>query len=74
MEFIWILIKTVFEIFLAIVKAFIKILPGLLEMKKYLSYMTPKGLFALELGVPVIVVSLAIWAGKFLYNKFVKQK
>lgn len=36
--------------------------------------MTPKGLFALELGVPVIVVSLAIWAGKFLYNKFVKQK
>ena len=55
-------------------KAVITMLPGIFEMKKYLSYMTPKGLFALELGVPVIVVSLVIWAGKFLYNKFVKQK
>ena len=41
-------------------------LPQLLELKKIMGYFTPVGMIALYIGVPTIVVSLAI--------KFIKQR
>ena len=41
-------------------------LPQLLELKKIMGYFTPVGMFALYIGVPTIIVSLAI--------KFIKQR
>ena len=41
-------------------------LPQLLELKKIMGYFTPVGMIALYIGVPAIIVSLAI--------KFIKRR
>ena len=41
-------------------KAILENLPALLEMKKVFGYFTPAGMVALYLGVPTIVITIAI--------------
>lgn len=41
-------------------KAILENLPALLEMKKVMGYFTPVGVVALYLGVPTIVITIAI--------------
>lgn len=55
-------------------KAIITMLPGIFEMKKYLSYMTPKGLIALGLGVPVVVITVVAFLAKLIFKKIIKQR
>lgn len=51
-------------------KAILENLPALLEMKKVFGYFTPAGMVALYLGVPTIVITIAIK----LIKKFVRSR
>ena len=51
-------------------KAVLKNLLALLEMKKVLDYFTPVGMVALYLGVPTVVVTIAIK----LIKRFVRSR
>ena len=45
-------------------------LPELLELKKIMGYFTPTGMIALYLGVPVFIVTAAIWVCKKIIHSF----
>lgn len=51
-------------------KAILENLPALLEMKKVMGYFTPVGVVALYLGVPTVVITIAIK----LIKKFVRSR
>lgn len=58
LNFFHIFAKAFFGTILAMIKGSLELLPAVLEIKNYFSYMTPKGLVALYFGVPVFVVSV----------------
>lgn len=67
LDFLWTFTKALFEIMIVIIKSCIQLLPAVFELKKYLSYMTPKGLCALYLGVPVFVASAIVFIKKWCF-------
>ena len=58
----------VLEVFGAVFTAFFKmlldLLPSILEIKQFFDWFTPKGMIAAYFGVPIFVVSIALWAGR----------
>lgn len=74
LNFLLILAKTFFEAAIAMIKSCIELIPAILELKKFLSYMTPTGVLALYLGVPVFAVTAIIFILKLIIrwckNKF----
>lgn len=73
LDFLWTFTKALFEIMIVIIKSCIQLLPAVFELKKYLSYMTPKGLCALYLGVPVFVASAIVFIIKAVF-RYCKKK
>jgi len=58
----------VLEVLGAVFSAFFKmlwdLLPSILEIKQFFDWFTPKGMIAAYIGVPLFVVSIAIWLGR----------
>lgn len=67
------IIKALFQTMDALLNGIIvtiwNMLPNLLEIKKVLGYFTPTGIIALALGVPTIVVTIAVFAIKTALKK-----
>ena len=70
MQILFDVLSVMWQFILGIICCFGRIiwdnLPQLLELKKIMGYFTPVGMIALYIGVPTILVSLAI--------KFIKQR
>ena len=59
-EILSILGQTIWGLLSALFSAICNILPEILEIKKVLGYFTPAGAVAIYLGVPTIVVTIAV--------------
>ena len=59
-EILTILGQTIWELLSALFSGIWNILPEILEIKKVLGYFTPAGAVAIYLGVPTIVVTIAV--------------
>lgn len=59
-EILSILGQTIWELLSALFSGIWNILPEILEIKKVLGYFTPAGAVAIYLGVPTIVVTIAV--------------
>ena len=59
-EILTILEQTIWGLLSALFSGIWNILPEILEIKKVLGYFTPAGAVAIYLGVPTIVVTIAV--------------
>lgn len=59
-EILSILGQTIWGLLSALLSVICNILPEILEIKKVLGYFTPAGAVAIYLGVPTIVVTIAV--------------
>ena len=59
-EILSILGQTIWGLLSALFSAICNILPEILEIKKVLGYFTPAGAVAIYLGIPTIVVTIAV--------------
>ena len=59
-EILSILGQTIWGLLSALFSVICNILPEILEIKKVLGYITPAGAVAIYLGVPTIVVTIAV--------------
>lgn len=69
LNFLWFFTKAFFETIIAMINSCIGLIPVILELKKSVSYITPKGIVALYLGVPVFVITALIFVLKLIIKR-----
>lgn len=69
LNFLWFFAKAFFETIIVMIKSCVGLIPVILDLKKSFSYITPKGIVALYLGVPVFVITALIFVLKFIIKR-----